>query len=225
MSQSQNATNSTSAGAALQTQLGELTVLPQTSLPGLKGPISKGRDEEKDGRQGRGERRGGYSVLRRGEGREGKVSLPNVKNLTSHTATDPSATRTRSAQIAHLCSAAVSLNAHVHQLLPVLQNERTNERTQSADHISAVAVAPPIPEVLRCRTQTGCDVTRTCLSMPSSDASTLIVGGAQASYFWSEARERRWGPWRVGSHPLPTRQRIGECCNLPQRGPWQSSGP
>jgi len=81
MSQSQNATNSTSAGAALQTQLGELTVLPQTSLPGLKGTISKGRDREKDGRQGqgRGERRGGDSVLRRAEGREGRVSAPNLK--------------------------------------------------------------------------------------------------------------------------------------------------
>jgi len=112
-------------------------VLPQTSLPGLKRPISKGREGGRTGGKGKGGEKGGRglsSKARGGKRREGYP--PKPKNQTSHTATDPSATQTRSAQIAHLCSAAVSLNAHVHQLLPVLQNERTNA------HSPLITLAP-----------------------------------------------------------------------------------
>jgi len=51
-----------SAGASPQTPLGELTVLPQTPVAGLRGPTSKGRGgkgKEGEGRGGHG--RGGRS--------------------------------------------------------------------------------------------------------------------------------------------------------------------
>ena len=45
-----NAPNSISAGALPHTPLGELTMLPQSSLARFTGPTSKGREGRKDGK-------------------------------------------------------------------------------------------------------------------------------------------------------------------------------
>jgi len=72
---SQNAPNSISAGALPIPHWGAYSAPPDL-LAAFKGPTSKGREERNGGReeQGRGEGRGEDLLLRRGEGKGGKVA-------------------------------------------------------------------------------------------------------------------------------------------------------